>query len=253
MSNHANYAKIGFTVVIGLVAIVAVLIYLGGAGGGADITYAETYYDKSVSGLSVGSAVNFRGVKIGEVKEISFVGSVYEGVPWADAQRIYILMAFPRRGVGPAAPGRLDELVAKGLRATVTASGVTGLSRMELDVQRGRPQAPKVAWVPRHAYIPSYPSLMDNFSDSATKVMDEINRMDISSVWSNVSSAVESASHAAESVRGIVDSARASVDGIVQDAAEAASALRDVTLELKRNPSLLIRERKTSRLEETEQ
>ena len=249
MSNHANYAKIGFTVVIGLVAIVAVLIYLGGAGGQSGITYAETYYDTSVSGLSVGSAVNFRGVKIGEVKEISFVGAVYDGVPWADAQRIYILMAFPRRKIGPAAPDRAEEFVARGLRATVTASGVTGLSRIELDLQRDRP--PKVAWTPRHTYIPSYPSLLDNFSDSATKVMNEINRMDIASVWSNVSAAVDSAAHAAEGIRTIIDAARSGVDSIVGNVTEAAESLRDVTQELKRNPSLLIREREAAPLEET--
>ena len=251
MSNHANYAKIGFTVVIGLVAIVAVLIYLGGAGH-SDITYAETYYDTSVSGLSVGSAVNFRGVKIGEVKEISFVGAVYDGVPWADAQRIYILMAFPRRKIGPSAPDRANEFVAKGLRATVTASGVTGLSRIELDLQRNRPPAPKVAWTPRHTYIPSYPSLLDNFSDSATNVMNEMNRMDIASAWSNVSAAVDSAAHAAEGIRTMIDAARSGVDSIVGNVTEAAESLRDVTMELKRNPSLLIRERVPARLDETE-
>ena len=250
MSNHANYAKIGFTVVIGLVAIVAVLIYLGGAGH-SDITYAETYYDTSVSGLSVGSAVNFRGVKIGEVKEISFVGAVYDGVPWSDAQRIYILMAFPRRKIGPSAPDRANEFVAKGLRATVTASGVTGLSRIELDLQRNRPPAPKVAWTPRHTYIPSYPSLLDNFSDSATKVMNEINRMDIASAWSNVSAAVDSAAHAAEGIRTMIDAARSGVDSIVGNVTEAAESLREVTMELKRNPSLLIREREAPPLEET--
>ncbi|MBQ6330333.1 MAG: MCE family protein [Kiritimatiellae bacterium] len=250
MSNHANYAKIGFTVVIGIVAIVAVLIYLGGAGH-SDITYAETYYDTSVSGLSVGSAVNFRGVKIGEVKEISFVGAVYDGVPWADAQRIYILMAFPNHKMGPSSPERAEEFVEKGLRATVTASGVTGLSRIELDIQRDRPPAPKVPWKPRNTYIPSYPSLLDNVSDSATKVMNEINRMDIASVWSNVSAAVDSAAHAAEGIRTVVDAARSSVDSVVGSVAEAAESLRDVTMELKRNPSLLIREREAAPLEET--
>ena len=250
MSSHANYAKIGFTVVIGIVAIVAVLIYLGGAGH-SDITYAETYYDTSVSGLSVGSAVNFRGVKIGEVKEISFVGAVYDGVPWADAQRIYILMAFPNHKMGPSSPERAEEFVEKGLRATVTASGVTGLSRIELDIQRDRPPAPKVPWKPRNTYIPSYPSLLDNFSDSATKVMNEINHMDIASVWSNVSAAVDSAAHAAEGIRTVVDAARSSVDSVVGSVAEAAESLRDVTMELKRNPSLLIREREAAPLEET--
>ncbi|MBO7684643.1 MAG: MCE family protein [Kiritimatiellae bacterium] len=251
MPSHASYAKIGFTVVMGVVAIVAVLIYLGGAGH-SDITYAETYYDTSVSGLSVGSAVNFRGVKVGEVKEISFVGAVYDGVPWSDAQRIYILMAFPRRRIGLAAPEKAGEFVAKGLRATVTASGVTGLSRIELDLQRDRPPAPKVPWTPRHAYIPSYPSLLDNFSDAATKVMNEINRMDVASVWSNVSAAVDSAAQATEGVRTIIDAAKSGVDSIVGNVVEAAESLREATQELKRNPSLLIRERRPGRLDETE-
>ena len=252
MSNHANYAKIGFTVVIGLIAVVAALIYLGGVGGRSDITYAETYYDTSVSGLSVGSAVNFRGVKIGEVKYISFVGAEYDGVPWPDAQRIYILMAFPSHKIGPASPDKAEEFVAKGLRATVTASGVTGLSRIELDIQRDRPPAPKVAWEPRNTYIPSYPSLMDNFSDSATKVMNEINHMDIASVWSNVSETVDSAAHAAEGIRTVIDAARSRVESVMENVAEAAESLRDVTMELKRNPSLLIREREAAPLQETE-
>ena len=251
MSSHANYAKIGLTVVVGLAAIVAVLVYLGGAGGRADISYAETYYDKSVSGLSVGSAVNFRGVKVGEVKDISFVGAEYEGVPWPDAQRIYILMAFPRHKIGPASPDRLDEFVSKGLRATVTASGVTGLSRIELDIQRDRPPAPAVAWRPRNPYIPSYPSLLDNFSDSVTKVMNELNRMDVSSVWSNVSATVESAAHATAGVRTVVDSVRSGIDGMVENVSEAAASLRDVARELRRNPSLLVREREAAPLEET--
>ena len=252
MSNHANYAKIGFTVVIGLVAIVATLIYLGGAGGHSDITYAETYYDTSVSGLSVGSAVNFRGVKIGEVKYISFVGAEYDGVPWPDAQRIYILMAFPNLKMGPSSPERAEEFVARGLRATVTASGVTGLSRIELDIQRDRPPAPKVAWKPRNTYIPSYPSLLDNFSDSATKVMNEINRMDIASVWSNVHVVVESLSRTAEGVMSTLETRRADIDRIIENCAEASSSLRDMASELKRNPSLIIRERRSGRLDETE-
>ena len=252
MSNHANYGKIGFTVVFGIAATVGVLIYLGGAGANSDFIYAETYYDTSVSGLSVGSAVNFRGVKIGEVKEISFVGAKYEGIPWADAQRIYILMALMRKNIGPNAPSRAEEFVKRGLRATVTASGVTGLSRIELDIQRGRPQPAPLQWKPENLYVPSYPSLLDSFSDSATKVMNEINRMDIASAWSNVSATVESAAHATEGISAMVDSVREGVGRIVEEAAEAVTSLRDVTEELKRNPSLLIRERRADRLDETE-
>ena len=75
--NHASYTRIGLTVVIGVVAIVATLIYLGGMRGRGSEILVETYYDKPVAGLSVGSVVNFRGVKIGEVRELSFVGNKY--------------------------------------------------------------------------------------------------------------------------------------------------------------------------------
>ena len=253
MSNHANYAKIGLAVVLGLAATLGVLVYLGGAGGGDDYVYAETYYDTSVSGISVGSAVNFRGVKIGEVKEISFVGAKYDEATGADARRIYILMAISRRTAGDYAD-RLEGLAERGLRATVTASGVTGLSRIELDIRRDAPPTPppQLSWKPRHVYVPAKPSLLDSFSDSATKVMNQINHMDLDAVWSNVHAAVESIARASEGVCTMLETRRGDFDRIVEDAAEAASSLRETAAELRRNPSLLVRERRAAPLEETE-
>ena len=63
--NQANYGKIGFTLVLGIVCIVAALIWFGGAGSGKRFIPAETYFTTPVSGLAVGSDVCFRGVKIG--------------------------------------------------------------------------------------------------------------------------------------------------------------------------------------------
>ena len=94
MANQANYSKIGFAVVAGAAAIVLTLVYLGGALGKGEVVYAETYSDAPVSGLSVGSAVNLRGVKVGEVKEISFIGSEYDDAKGDDIPKIYILIAF---------------------------------------------------------------------------------------------------------------------------------------------------------------
>ena len=99
--NHASYTRIGLTVVIGVVAIVATLIYLGGMRGRGSEILVETYYDKPVAGLSVGSVVNFRGVKIGEVREISFVGNKYV-VEGQDGSRIYILIALDGRTLAAA-------------------------------------------------------------------------------------------------------------------------------------------------------
>ena len=249
--NHASYAKIGFAVVLGAAAIVGTLVYLGGAGVHEERVYAETYSDKSVSGLSVGSVVNFRGVKVGEVKEIGFVGNKYEGVAPMDARRIYILMSFRRRDLGFYA-GKIDRLVKAGLRATVTASGITGLSRIELDVAHDAGPAEMPPWKTENPYIPSAVSLLASFSDSATKVMNQINKMDLTSAWSNIHSSVRSLAAATESVSTTLETRRADIERILDDFAETAGSLKEAALELKRNPSLLVRELRPEPLAETE-
>ena len=124
-----SYTKIGFIVVAGIVAVAGSLFYFGGVRGNGDLVYAETCFDRSVSGLSVGSAVNFRGVRIGEVKEISFVGNKYN-VRGDDNLRVYIKMGFPRSRLtayedeGVSADEALGYMVESvGIRATVSASG----------------------------------------------------------------------------------------------------------------------------------
>lgn len=257
--NHASYTRIGLTVVIGAAAIVGSLIYLGGMRGRDSEVYAETYYDKSVSGLSVGSAVNFRGVKLGEVREISFVGSKYaEG---AGDSRVYILMAlnsnlFDSDGVTDAEfrVGIAELVEKKGLRASVVSSGITGLSRIELNYipQENLDPVQPITWKPKLAYIPSKISLFDNISVAATKVLNQINRMDFNAVWSNISVSVESLAAATDSAKTMLQTRQGDVDRILDDLSETTVSLRDLAADLKRNPSLLIRERTPARLEETE-
>ena len=251
-----SYTKIGFIVVAGIVAVAGSLFYFGGVRGNGDLVYAETCFDRSVSGLSIGSAVNFRGVKIGEVKEISFVGNKYN-VRGDDNLRVYIKMGFPRsrltayedEGVGAdEALGYMVESV--GIRATVSASGVTGLSRIELDAAPDFP-AIQPSWTPEYAYIPPKPSFIDSFSDSATRVMDQINRMDIASVWSNVSASVESLARLSDGVKSTLESSRSDAERIIGNLSGTAAAVRDLVERLRENPSLLIREPEEQRLPET--
>ena len=252
-----SYTKIGFIVVAGIVAVAGSLFYFGGVRGNGDLVYAETCFDRSVSGLSVGSAVNFRGVKIGEVKEISFVGNKYN-VRGDDNLRVYIKMGFPRSRMTPYEDEGIgaDEVIGYmvdtvGLRATVSASGVTGLSRIELDAAPDFP-AIQPSWTPEYAYIPPKPSFIDSFSDSATRVMDQINRMDIAGVWSNVSASVESLSRLSDGVKSTLESSRSDAERIIGNLSGTAAAVRDLVERLRENPSLLIREHEEERLPETE-
>lgn len=241
-TNHASYGKIGLTVLIGVAAIVGALIYLGGINGKRNLIAAETYYEKSVSGLSIGSPVNFRGVKIGEVSAIGFVGSRYE-VQAATNQMVFIRMALHdefRRFVDQSA-----------LRATVTASGITGLSRIELDLQPEVPPMP-ISWLPEDAvYIPPAVSLLDSFSDSATKVMNQINAMDLEKTWQGINDSIRALAGMTEGAQAVMETRRADLERMTGDFAEAVSALKELANELRENPSLLIRERIPARLPET--
>ncbi|MGN0833661.1 MAG: MlaD family protein [Kiritimatiellia bacterium] len=257
--NHASYTRIGFTVFVGVAAIVATLVYLGGVRGRGDELLVETSSDQPVGGLSVGSAVNFRGVKVGEVREISFVGNKY-AVDGADSSRIYILMAIKVGLLWRDAPDgdqterNLQMLVdRRGLRATVASSGITGLSHVEMNFNPpDQLETPTISWRPEHPYVPAKTSLMENFSVAATKVMNQINRMDLESVWSNVSATVEAVALMSGFGKSMLESRQAEVERIVDDLAATAASLRELSSELRRNPSLLLRERTPARLRETE-
>ena len=256
MANQANYSKIGFAVVAGAAAIVLTLVYLGGALGKGEVVYAETYSDAPVSGLSVGSAVNLRGVKVGEVKEISFVGSEYDEAKGDDIPKIYILIAFTtskmRTTEDEDPEEHLREFVKKGIHATVTSSGVTGLSKIELNFPRTPIETRPISWRPRHVCIPPAPSMFESFSDTMAKLMRQLNCMDFVAAWSNIASVAESSANIAANVDELVDDGKVGIESIVRDMEEAAARVRELAADLKENPSLLIRPNDPDPLPETE-
>ena len=255
--NHAHYSKIGFAVSLGTVAIIATLIWLGGVGSGEEPVFAETYYEKSISGLSVGSAINFRGVPFGKVARIDFVGNNYE-LRGRENGRIYILMALDRhkfdgrlRREGQTPEDVLRKLAEEGMRATVTASGITGLSHIEFDFYPDAAPPPKLSWTPRFPYIPPKVSFLEDFSSVVTRVMNQINGMDFVGVWSNISLTVEHVAESTRSARMLLDDRRTEIGQIIDGMSETVDSLKELSSELKRNPSALIRERRVEPLDET--
>ena len=95
--NQANYARIGFFIIVGIALILTTLVWLGGFGGNKNEFLVETFFSNPVSGLDVGSAVNLRGVRVGSVKRISFVGAEYDVTMPEDGRKIYVLLALDRR------------------------------------------------------------------------------------------------------------------------------------------------------------
>ena len=253
--NQANYTRIGIFIIVGIALILMTLIWLGGFGGNKNEFLVETFFSNPVSGLDVGSAVNLRGVRVGSVKRISFIGAEYDVTVPEDGRKIYVLLALDQRlfrlNHSISAEKMLASFVSKGLHATVSASGVTGLSHIELNFPKGRVPDERISWKTRRVTIPPAPSILQSAADSATQILDQINRMDLLAAWTNAVSTIEGANMTIGTLGTLLESNSGNIGEILDNVREATAALRDFANEIKSNPSLLLRSNDPERLPET--
>ena len=253
--NGSDYGKIGFAAIAGTAACIAALAYFGGMRGRSDLFLAETYYDSAVSGLSPGGDVAFRGVKIGEVKSISFIGADYLEAAEADRQKIRIVLSLNRRLIRPR-PGStpletLRHMIRKGVRATLHSNGITGISRIELDYPAMPVRDARISWTPEHVCIPPAPSMLESLADAATRVIGHLDRMDLAAACSNLTSAISSAASVAKSAADLLDSGAPAISGILENLEAASRRAKEFTEEIRSEPSLLLRSREHDPLPET--
>ena len=255
MNNEANFAKIGAFIIAGVVLIAGTLVYLGGMRGKKNEFFVETYFHNSVSGLDVGSSVNYRGVKLGSVKKISFIGAEYNEVPPKDGRNIYVLMALDanlcRRSPEEDPRQTLRRMIDNGLRATVSASGITGLSHIEMNFPKTEIVDERISWSPRHMLIRPAPSMLESVADGLTKVLGELNKMDLAVAWSNILTVTEGAAGMCENINSLVETERGRIGSILENLDGTVSSLRAFSESISENPSLLIRSRDAEPLPET--
>ena len=187
---------------------------------------------------------------------IGFIGAEYENVGNSlDNRKIYVEIALDSRlfrfNATSKASDVLERLVEKGLHATVSSSGVTGLSKLELNFPKSVIEEERISWKPRHIVIPPAPSILESAADSATKILNQLNKMDFVSVWSNLVGVTANANLLLENVNTIVGSQQGNIAEVMDNVRDAASNLRDFSNEIKNSPSLLLRSNDPERLNET--
>ncbi len=171
MSTPTNHWKLGLFVVVGLVLSLGAVVYLGAASFGRDNVSYQTYFDEPVQGLDVGSPVEFRGVKVGQVAAIGIA---------PDRRHIAVTLALfteELRGLGlmqrDAEHGTERIDVPPDLRVQLVGQGITGLKALQLDffdVEQHPP--PKLTFPLPERYIPSAPSTLKVLEESVTKGLD---------------------------------------------------------------------------------
>jgi hypothetical protein len=178
MSAQTKYFKLGAFVLAGVAIAVGAVLVLGAGTIMRKKIMAETYVDESVQGLDVGAPVKFRGVHVGQLEKIEFVGVRYD----PKDPRIALTLAFwpeTLHGYGGADPiGKLREMVESGLRVRLTSSGLTGVLYLELD--NFKPEeypVPALKWTPDYAYLPSIPSTNTRMMARVENVLSHVEKM----------------------------------------------------------------------------
>jgi paraquat-inducible protein B len=192
MSARTNNTKIGLFVLTGLLLLIAGLLAFGAKSYFRPKVKFETAIPGEVSGLSVGSIVQFRGVPMGEVTRITFSWSVY---PKSKTGYIVVEFAVAAELV-PLPPGidrtaAVKESVSHGLRAMVKGQGITGTSILSLeDLRPEEAPPPPIDYTPRYEYIPSAPAQFTRMLDAIEKSLNSVQKLDFGSIGQSVTNAL---------------------------------------------------------------
>lgn len=197
MSKEANYFKIGLFTLAVFIILTVFLIILGIGNLFTKNLYAETYFNESVKGLNVGSAVKYRGVTVGEVEEIDIASDIYGNEYLAndatDAKStnnntrqseryIYVRFAlYPRLGNNKrsaTAKQAIQNYIDQGLRVSLATQDLVGNVYLELNFSKpGRNSKLPINWKPKNLYIPSAKSTLSRFTDSIDRVFTELDQI----------------------------------------------------------------------------
>ena len=196
MSQKTNYFKLGIFVISAAAILLVAVFFFGAREMFRQEWLLETYFDTSVQGLDVGSPVKMMGVKIGAIKEISFVYQHYR------TERPYIRVTL---SVDPHALGLSSRLKAgelresvrkeaeKGLRLAIASQGITGV--MFLDASYYDPDKTgvlEIDWHPEYPYLPSVPGTLARLKSTLEKTLENVSRVDFAGISKKVDQVVSS-------------------------------------------------------------
>src|SRR5712691_7801204 len=181
MSVKTHHFRIGLFVLAGAALLIGALFAVGLKAYFGKHEVFETCVTGRVENLSVGALVKLRGVTIGKISSIEFIGTEY---PEYKEQYVLIQFEVPKGTVWSAETANiqqtLDVEVAQGLRARVQGQGFLGANILVLEYVDPKvyPVEP-VPWTPKHYYIPSAPNQFNRLMASLEKSLRHAHDLDL--------------------------------------------------------------------------
>ncbi len=180
MSQKANYFKLGLFIIIASALGAIFLIAFGAGEFFKKELLAETCFNESVQGLSIGSQVKYKGIQIGTVKSITSAAQTYE----TKSDYVLVVMSL-EKGIylgqtGDSTKTRVLNAINDGLTVRLAFKGLTGAAFLETDYsKKAARNTLDISWSPKNIYIPSHKSNMKQIGDSVNQILDNLAGLNI--------------------------------------------------------------------------
>lgn len=250
MNDKRNYFKIGSFVLIGLSLIIFALLIFGSHKLFERIVYVETYSEESVQGISEGTLVKYRGLKIGYVEQLALINEIYninETKTTAEMHNrsIYIKIAITSKLFTDLGNEQLKKFIADeiahGLRFKIIAQGVTGTSYLELNyIDPKSSNLHAVTWEPKYLYIPSVTSTLTKISENAQTIINKIKNIDFEKIATNINNLTLVLTQAAIKTNDSLNQINSPLEETMRNAKIISDNLRLISNQLKLNPSSMV-------------
>jgi hypothetical protein len=205
MSAKTHHFRIGLFVLAGSLLLIGALFALGLKSYFGKRDLFETWVTGKVENLSVGALVTLRGVTIGKVSSIEFIGTEYP-----EYQEQYVLIHFevPKGTVWSAKPEHIQQILdiqtAQGLRARVQGQGFLGANILALEYLDPKVYpVERVPWTPKHYYIPSAPSQFNRVLASLEQSLRHAEDLDLAGLLDRVKTLVDAGNRLAGNVNQV--------------------------------------------------
>ncbi len=205
MNTKTHHFRIGLFVLTGAALFIGALFAIGLRAYFGKRDIFETCVTGKVENLSVGALVKLRGVTIGKVSSIDFIGKEY---PEYKEQYVLIQFEIPRGTVWSAQTDHIQQMldveIAQGLRARVQGQGFLGANILALEyVDPKIYPAEPIPWTPKHYYIPSAPSQFNRVLASLEKGLRHVEDLDLAELLERAKALVDAGNRLAANVNQI--------------------------------------------------
>ena len=242
MSARTQPRAVGVFVLASIALVLAAAALLSSGGWWVEKHRFAVFFPGSVRGLNPGATVSFRGVKIGEVAEISAFLTGKKDPPFQIEVVLEIrgnLVEVPEGTAGPFDGLRgqelADELIRRGLRARmVSASLLTGQRYIELDFQPDQPG--RLARL-SHGYpeLPTTPTALEELGERAEEFFEKLAELPLAKMLDDVRTVIEGLRGTIESksLRSAFTNADRSMKELAPTLVEARASMKDIEAMIK--------------------